>query len=223
MLVVPFGREGDDRAAARLRFLDVADHLLEHVIVRRDRDDRHLLVDERDRPVLHLAGRVALGVDVGDLLQLERALERDRVVDPAAEEQEVAALVEPLRDLLGHGFALQRLLDQQRQLRQRRRCAAWPPPALSVPRIWPRYIASRCSATSCVVNAFVDATPISGPGVRVDRAVRLARRHAADDVADGDAARALLLRLAQRRERVGGLARLGDHDRERVADTIGSR
>ena len=50
------------------------------------RDDRHLLVDERDRPVLHLAGRIAFGVDVGDLLQLQRAFERDRVVDAAAED-----------------------------------------------------------------------------------------------------------------------------------------
>ena len=93
--------ERDDRAAARLGLLDVADHLLEHVIVRRDRDHRHLLVDQRDRPVLHLAGRIALGVDVGDLLQLQRALERDRIVDPAPQIEEVAALVEPLRDLLG--------------------------------------------------------------------------------------------------------------------------
>ena len=97
---VPFGRQRDDRPAARLRLLDVADHLLEDVVVRRDRHDRHLLVDERNRPVLHLAGRIALGVDVRDLLQLERALERDRVVDPAPEIQEVTPLVEPLRDLL---------------------------------------------------------------------------------------------------------------------------
>ena len=87
----PSRGERDHRAAARLHFLHVADHLLEHVIVRRDRDDRHLLVDQRDRPVLHLAGRIALGVDVRDLLQLERAFERDRVVDAAAEEQEVGA------------------------------------------------------------------------------------------------------------------------------------
>ena len=55
-LVVAARRERDDRAAARLHFLHVADHLLEHVIVRRDGHDRHLLVDERDRAVLHLAG-----------------------------------------------------------------------------------------------------------------------------------------------------------------------
>ena len=100
MRIVASCRDGDHRAAARLRFLDVADHLLEHVIVRRDRHDRHAFVDERDRSVLHLAGRIAFGVNVGDFLQLQRALERDRIVDAAAEEQEVGPVVELLRHLL---------------------------------------------------------------------------------------------------------------------------
>ena len=40
--------------------------------------------------VLHLAGGVAFGVDVGDLLELEGAFEGDGIVDAAAEEEEVA-------------------------------------------------------------------------------------------------------------------------------------
>ena len=51
-------------------------------------------------------------------------------------------------------------------------------------------------------------------GVRIDRAVGFARGHAADHVADGDAARALAARLAQRGQRVRGLTRLGDDDRK---------
>ena len=54
------------------------------------------LVDERERAVLELARRVRLGVDVGDFLELERAFERDRVVQPAAEEQRVLLLREAL-------------------------------------------------------------------------------------------------------------------------------
>ena len=50
----------------------------------------------------------------------------------------------------------------------------------------------------------------------VDRAVGLPRRHAADDVADGDAAGAAVLRFAERRERIGSLSGLRDDDRERV-------
>jgi len=69
-------------------------------VARAHDDDRHILVDEGDRPVLHLPGRVALGMDVRDLLQLERALERDREVRPAAEEQHVARAKVLLRDQL---------------------------------------------------------------------------------------------------------------------------
>jgi hypothetical protein len=59
-------------------------------------------VHQRQRAVLELAGRVGLGVDVGDFLELERAFQRDRVVQPAAEEQRVVLageLFRPGRDL----------------------------------------------------------------------------------------------------------------------------
>jgi hypothetical protein len=52
--------------------------------------------------VLHLAGGVAFGVDVGDFFQLERAFEGDGVVDAAAEEEEVVGGVEDF----GEFFAL---------------------------------------------------------------------------------------------------------------------
>ena len=52
--------------------------LLEQLVARRDHDHRHVLVDQRDRPVLQLARGIALGVDVGDLLELQRAFEGDR-------------------------------------------------------------------------------------------------------------------------------------------------
>ena len=54
-----------------------------------DADDGEGFVDEGVGAVLHLAGGVAFGVDVGDLLELERAFEGDGVVDAAAEEEEV--------------------------------------------------------------------------------------------------------------------------------------
>ena len=46
--------------------------LLQQLVVRRDRDHRHVLVDERQRAMLELAGRIGFGVDVGDFLELER-------------------------------------------------------------------------------------------------------------------------------------------------------
>ena len=75
---VPLGAHRDELPFARLHLLHVRDRLLVVHVLRANHDDGHLLVDERDRPVLHLAGRVPLGVDVRDLLQLERPLERDR-------------------------------------------------------------------------------------------------------------------------------------------------
>ena len=56
------------------------------------------LVEQRDRPVLHLAGRVALGVQVRDLLELERALERERVERAAAEVEGVRGVLQLLGD-----------------------------------------------------------------------------------------------------------------------------
>ena len=50
--------------------------------------------------MLHLARRVAFGVDVGDLLELEGSFEGDGVVDAAAEEEEVAGGGEMLREFV---------------------------------------------------------------------------------------------------------------------------
>src|SRR3990172_7351742 len=52
------------------------------------RGSSYRFVDQGDRPVLHLSRRVSLGVDVGDLLELERPLQSDRVGDPASQEEE---------------------------------------------------------------------------------------------------------------------------------------
>ena len=84
--------DGDDDAAARLHFLHVRERLLvanaallASRIARREHDHGQFLVDQRVRSVLHLTGRIAFGVNVGDLLQLQRAFERDREVNAAAE------------------------------------------------------------------------------------------------------------------------------------------
>ncbi len=69
--------------------------------------------------MLHLAGGIPLGVDVRDLLQLQRAFERDRVVNAPAQEKEVAARVKAVADLLNLLVGLEDLFDQQRQVRQR--------------------------------------------------------------------------------------------------------
>jgi hypothetical protein len=60
-------------------------------------------------------GGVALGVDVRDLLQLERAFERQRMVDAAAEEDEVVRVRVLLRDRLDGRELPERLAHERRQ------------------------------------------------------------------------------------------------------------
>ena len=100
-LAVALDGDGDDAAGAGGDLLNVAEGLLVLEdggwvgrVLGGDDNDGEGLVDEGVGAVLHLAGGVALGVDVGDLLELERALQRDGVVDAAAEEEEVVGGVE---------------------------------------------------------------------------------------------------------------------------------
>ena len=77
-LLVALGRHRDDPGIAGAALHDVADQLVVDPRAGRDRDERVLRVEQRDRAVLQLAGRVALGVDVADLLELQGALEGRR-------------------------------------------------------------------------------------------------------------------------------------------------
>ncbi len=54
--------------------------------------------------MLHLTGRIALGVDVGDLLELERALEGDGEVDAASQEQKIGGAKELAREIFVKGI-----------------------------------------------------------------------------------------------------------------------
>ena len=77
--------------AARLHLLHVGEHLLVRPALRAQRATTGRLSSMRAMgPCFISPAGIALGVDVGDLLQLEGALERDRVVDAAAQVQEVA-------------------------------------------------------------------------------------------------------------------------------------
>ena len=80
--------------------------------------DRHVGVDERERAVLQLAGRIRLGVDVRDFLELQRAFERDRVVHAAAEEQRVLLRRETLGELDRSRLEREHSADDARQVAQ---------------------------------------------------------------------------------------------------------
>jgi hypothetical protein len=70
-------------------------------VTRRHHDNGEIFVDERDRPVLQLSGGIALSVNVGYFLELERAFQRKRVVrsavgTPLSWERSVAQRVWPM-------------------------------------------------------------------------------------------------------------------------------
>ena len=90
-VLVPVLGEHDRASPPGTHFLDAADGLfLQLVATLGGYDDEHrqALFDDRDGTVLELACGEALGVDVGELLELERALERNGIADVAAEEQD---------------------------------------------------------------------------------------------------------------------------------------
>src|SRR5450755_4840173 len=84
-------------AAAGAYFLQVRLELFEQRVVGRDGHDGHPGIDQRQRSVLELAGGIRLAMDVRNFLELERALERDRVMQAAAEEKRVLLFGELLR------------------------------------------------------------------------------------------------------------------------------
>jgi len=104
---VSFNGDGNDAAGAGGDFLNVAEgfFVLQDGgrvvgVFGGDADYGERFVDEGVGAVLHFAGGVALGVDVGDFLQLERAFEGDGVMDAAAEEKEIVRRAEDLGELL---------------------------------------------------------------------------------------------------------------------------
>jgi hypothetical protein len=127
-------------AAAGAHFLHVALELFQQCVVGRHRHHRHLVGHQGQRAVLEFTGRVGLGVDVADLLELERTFQRNGVVQAAAQEEgvllarKVFAPGDDLRLQRQHGlqrhgqvaqglefFGLLRVAQAPAHLRQRQR------------------------------------------------------------------------------------------------------
>ncbi len=83
-------------AAARGDFLHVGFHFFQQRVVGCDDDHRHFAIDQCQRAVLELAGRVGFGMNIGDFLQFQCAFQRDRVMHAAAEEQRMLLVGEGL-------------------------------------------------------------------------------------------------------------------------------
>ena len=170
-------------------------------------------VDQGDRAVLHLGGRVALGVDVADLLELQRPFERDREVEVAAEVEGAPGRGDPLGGLdrsarscrtspISVGDRLDRIDDGQ-AVGER-----------EVPE--PAQVERQQGQDGDLGRERLGAGDADlGAGVQVDAAVGLAGDRAADGVDDRQGRMPPPLRLAEGAQRVGRLARLAEDEDER--------
>ncbi|MCG3768263.1 MAG: hypothetical protein JW394_0367 [Nitrospira sp.] len=114
-LPLAFRHQRNDRRAPSLHFHQIAHGLFVQPVLRRQHDHRHVLVDERDRAMLHLSRCIAFGMNIGHFLQLQSPFQRDRKVDAAPEKQEISLLVIPLGNRHDLRLAAEHLLDQDRE------------------------------------------------------------------------------------------------------------
>src|SRR5262249_61144054 len=119
-LMRAFGIVDENRVAeARRHLLRVGERVLESAIVRSNDDYRHLLIDKRYGPVLELTGRIAFGMDVRDLLELEGPFKRKREACPATEIKDVVGFREIDRERLDLRLKRERLGRQARHVDER--------------------------------------------------------------------------------------------------------
>ena len=203
----------DDVAAARRDFLHVGDGLLEYLIERRDHDDRHVLVDQRNRPVLEFAGGIALGVDVGDFLQLQRAFQRQRIAGAAAEIEHVAALA-----ISRASFSICGSVASAAAIRRGISTSAMH--ELGLVRVGQfaacpaRRDRERGQHHQLAGESLGRGDADFGTGQRRQHGLALARDGRGRHVDDRQRVRAVRLRIAQRGQRVGGFAGLRNEDRQ---------
>ena len=217
--VALFG-DRDDAGAPGADLLDVGDDL--RVQQRRfagrrdDHEDGLPGLDQGDRSVLQLAGGETLGMDVGDLLELERPLEGDRETDVATEEEHRAGVGHPAGELLDVSLLLG---EDACDLGGNR---------LEFARVvGERDIRHRSADRGDMQRQQIQRGDLRneglgrgdchlGSGVRVDDGVGFARDRRALRVADREGLRARFARELHGHEGVHGLAGLADRHDERV-------
>ena len=165
--------------------------------------------------MLHLGGRQPLGMDVADLLQLERAFQGHRIVDAAAQVEPILALDVALgefADGIRHGQDALDLGRDRVELAEQIGGALGGQVAAAAHVDGQQRqhgdLAGKCLGAGHA-DLRADVQVHAGVGLTRD-----ARSHHVDDAQGGGA---LELQFAQRGHRIGGLPRLAEHDAERVA------
>lgn len=105
------GGKREDGGAPGFHFLEVADDLLFGFFVGAEGNDGKLCIEEGDRAVLEFAGRIAIGVDVGDLFEFEGGFQAGGEHVAAAHKEKVVVAAVFFCELFDVGGVVEDLLD----------------------------------------------------------------------------------------------------------------
>ena len=163
--------------------------------------------------MLELAGSEALGVDVGQFLELQRPLQRHRIAHMTAQEQHRAGINHESGDLADPVQPVQHSLDLGRHLAQvlhHRLRLVGVGAATKLGEVQAQDVAGRDLGQEGLGGGNRDLRA----GVGVQHRVRLTRNRRAVGVADGDDARAQQTRVLDGHQCVHGLPGLRDRDHQ---------
>ena len=165
--------------------------------------------------MLHLTRRIAFGVDVGDLLQLQGSFERDWIVDAATEVEKVLRMTifpGDLRDLLGALHGLGNELRQVHQIVNERPALLF----IESTEVSSDVQGQQIKGSELRGKRFGAGDRDFGSGVRVEHGIGFSRDRRIDGVADRKNRGALLFRFFDSGKCVRGLAGLRDGQQECV-------
>src|SRR5690606_40167228 len=108
MLRASFVSNQNAPPAACRNFLHIGDSLVEDPVMRGNDNDWHFLVNQRDGAMFQLSRRIALSMDIANLLQLQRALQRQRIIRVSPEIEHMAHGRKMARNLADLPVQLQR-------------------------------------------------------------------------------------------------------------------
>ena len=213
--VVAVSGQAHDISAAALGFHQVRYHLLVQVRLGQHTHHQHVLLDQGDRAVLHLARSESLRVDIADFLELQAAFQRHGVIQPAADEESVlcgSILGSKPLDALIIRQRLGDLIRQDLQLGHQLGVFFFLNLAAHTGKFDRQQVAGCQLGAVCLGGGNGNFRP--GPGIQ--GCIGLTRNGRAHHVHNADGAHAALLTFAQGSQGIGGFAALADNDRHGI-------
>ena len=211
LLGVALGGQSQDVGAPGLYLHHVAHGLVKQRAIGAQGDDQSAVHNEGDGAVLQLAGGVSLRMDVGNLLQLQAALQGQSIVQIPADEEHILAPADLFSDFMDALSRFQNFLDILRHPLQIPNHFAVGLPvdgAENVAKIQAQHIQHGHLGAVGLSGGYGDLR--AGPGV--EHIVRLPGNGRAHHVHNGQNPCAPLLGLPQGSHGVQGLAGLADGD-----------